>query len=122
MKLFVYGTLKKVFRHEMNSPTAPMRGVKLIGKYQTQERWTLADFGAYPGMIPGNSGVVGEVWDIPDERVAQLDRYEGVPDLFSRRMVEVTPVDSEDYVWVESYVFTNTSQLLTYNDTMREWL
>ena len=122
MKLFVYGTLKKVFRYEMNSPTAPMQGVKLIGKYQTQERWTLADFKAYPGMIPGNSGVVGEVWEIPDEKMAQLDRYEGVPNLFSRRMVEVAPVGSEDYVWIESYVFTNTSQLLTYNDTMREWL
>ena len=122
MKLFVYGTLKKVFRDEMKSPTAPMQDVKLIGKYETEERWTLADFGPYPGMIPGNSGVVGEVWEIPDEKMLQLDRYEGVPNLFTRRMVKVAPIDSEDYVWIESYIFTNISQLLTYNDTMREWL
>ena len=122
MKLFVYGTLKRIFREEMKQETAPMKNVKLLGKYQTQERWTLADFGAYPGMIPGNSGVVGEVWEVPDERLAQLDRYEGVPNLFTRCVVEVAPVDSEDYEWVESYVFTNNSRLLNYDETMREWI
>ena len=122
MKLFVYGTLKSIFRNEMNNPTAPMQNVKLVGKYETKERWTLADFGPYPGMIPGNSGVVGELWEVPDDRMTQLDRYEGVPNLFRRCDVEVAPVGSEDYEWVESYVFTNNSQLLTYDNTMREWV
>lgn len=122
MKLFVYGTLKRIFRDEMNSPTAPMNNVKFIGEYDTQQRWTLADFGAYPAMIPGNSGVRGEVWEVPDERIEQLDRYEGAPNLFYRGDVEVAPVGTEDYEWVESYIFTNISQLLTYKNTMKEWI
>jgi gamma-glutamylcyclotransferase (GGCT)/AIG2-like uncharacterized protein YtfP len=121
MKLFVYGTLKRIFRDERNNPVAPMQNVELIGEYETRLNWTLADLGPYPAMIPGNSGVVGEVWEVPDKKIEQLDRYEGVPHLFMRTDVEVAPVGSEDYEWVKTYIFTNISSLLSYDSTMREW-
>jgi gamma-glutamylcyclotransferase (GGCT)/AIG2-like uncharacterized protein YtfP len=48
-KLFVYGTLKRAFREDESL------GAKLVGEYETEKRWILFDFVAYPGLIRFNS-------------------------------------------------------------------
>jgi len=113
-KLFVYGTLKQSFDRGA--------GCKLLGVGHTKERWTLIDFGAFPAMIPGNTGVKGELWEIPVEMLTSLDRYEGVPSLYQRMYIEVRLDNNPQYEWVESYVYVNTSNLLSYKNTMTEWV
>ena len=113
-KLFVYGALKQSFNN-----TA---GCKFLGDAYTKPRWTLIDLGAFPGMIPGNTGVKGELWEIPTKMLGDLDRYEGVPSLYQRRDVEVRLDLSQQYDWVISYVFVDTTRLLGYDTTMSEWV
>ncbi len=59
-KLFVYGTLRKG-----NAPTVEISGY-------------MHDLGWYPGVkLGGNSRFVAEVVTVDDEKLSDLDRYEG---------------------------------------------
>lgn len=112
-KLFVYGTLKRAFREDESL------GAKLVGEYETEKRWILFDFVAYPGLIPGDSVVSGEVWEIPPETLSKIDRYEGQQ--FARREIKVKAVDSDEWEWIESYLFINTSQLIGNYNVCTTW-
>ena len=105
MKLFVYGTLKKMLKS---------MGAEYLGDYETSRRWVLADLGPFPGMISGEGVVKGQVWEIPAELLPQLDSYEGHPNLFIRRAIEVRPTgsDSRFYDWVDTYLYNSASGLL----------
>jgi gamma-glutamylcyclotransferase (GGCT)/AIG2-like uncharacterized protein YtfP len=112
-KLFVYGTLKRAFREDETL------GAEYIGDYETDNRWVLFDFGAYPALVPGESVVSGEVWQIPSETLSAIDRYEGQQ--FARREIKVKATDSEEWEWVESYLFVNTTRMLGNHDLCTTW-
>jgi len=42
--------------------------------------WTLLDLGEYPGAVRGTGEIHGEVFDLPRDRLLDLDDYEEVPD------------------------------------------
>jgi gamma-glutamylcyclotransferase (GGCT)/AIG2-like uncharacterized protein YtfP len=116
VKLFVYGTLKRGGRlHQV------MGDSQYLGDYETENRWTLADFGAYPGMIPGDSEVKGEMYEVSNKILSDLDWVEGAPTLFNRNDVKVRSVEGGEYEWVKTYVFTNLSKLWDYDKTS-EWV
>lgn len=73
--LFVYGTLKQGHLRSSMWPHAPQSIVPAV------VRGTLLDLGAYPGLIPGDDWVLGELWSIAENHIPRtlevLDQVEG---------------------------------------------
>jgi len=104
IKIFVYGTL-------MGCEDAPWRqfikDVIFIGRAYIIG--TLYDFGAYPGVkLKGEGQVQGELWEVPAYALHVFDRYEGYPDLYDRKMVDVTARKGKAKAWVYTCNITTT--------------
>ena len=99
MKLFVYGTLK---RGKCRSPVLARQ--RYLGTAVTRPKYRLYDLGAYPGLVPHEDGraIEGELWEVNDECLAQLDAIEGVPTLFDRVTVELEGCGPND---VQTYFY-----------------
>ncbi|RZU98749.1 gamma-glutamylcyclotransferase family protein [Spiribacter vilamensis] len=69
MKLFIYGLLRPGFE-----------GAKLLGNARslgeaTTQGW-LYDLGGYPGLVAGDGIVHGEVCEVDDARLPEIDAFE----------------------------------------------
>jgi gamma-glutamylcyclotransferase (GGCT)/AIG2-like uncharacterized protein YtfP len=83
--LFVYGTL---MRGERNHRT--LRGARFAGEVQTLARYTLLDLGGFPALQEGGTSVVkGELWEVPPDVLARVDRLEGHPGFYRRGPVQL---------------------------------
>lgn len=87
IRLWVYGTLKQGGRlHEA------MNGSLLMGKFRSVVGYQLVRVGWYPGLAASTSGetaqtVAGELYDVPERLLANLDQIEGAPFLFRREQL-----------------------------------
>ncbi len=82
--LFVYGTL-------MNGQRAceRLKDAKFIGN-AILRGYEILDLGDFPGIQPHVGGsVVGELYEIDDDMIKDLDLYEGEGTLYDREIVEV---------------------------------
>lgn len=95
--VFVYGTLKS---------NGPVRGLdtvcghsELIGEAVTQEaQYRMFNLGAFPAVMPGGEhDVVGELWQVHDDVMQDLDYIEGYPDFYKRRIVKTSLGDAWMY-------------------------
>lgn len=68
--LFVYGTLRS---GQPNSPR--LGGATLVGPARVGGR--LAHLGKYPGLVDGDSRVLGEVYELPIAALGRIDELEG---------------------------------------------
>jgi gamma-glutamylcyclotransferase (GGCT)/AIG2-like uncharacterized protein YtfP len=85
VNVFVYGTL---LSGEPNHRR--LRGARLVAAARTEPRYTLVSLGPYPALIEGGAtSVTGEVYDVDDELLGALDRFEGVPTLYRRVVVHL---------------------------------
>lgn len=95
-QIFVYGTLRRDGRlhgYYMDKATF-QRMVK------TAPKFTLYSLGGCPGLVEGGTtAVVGEVYECPAEVVEYLDRLEGHPHCYERKVI-----DLEDGSRVQAYV------------------
>lgn len=88
-KLFVYGTLR-----DGKSPTAYIKGrLYLIS-------W-------FPGVVPGDDKIRGEVHEVTDQQLLDFDRYEGIVgdpkrDLYRRERITA---ELKDGGTVECWVY-----------------
>ncbi|SRR5579885_1562932 len=85
--LFVYGTLKRGGRG-----SRWLAGQRFVGEAATEPKYRLYDLGSYPGLVrDGANGlaVKGELWEVDDACLAELDDYEYAPELYTRERVEV---------------------------------
>ncbi|MFO0797723.1 MAG: gamma-glutamylcyclotransferase family protein [Gemmataceae bacterium] len=97
--LLVYGTLKRGHAaHDL------LAGQHFLGPAVTAPHYRLVDLGPYPGLVPdGATGlaVSGELWEVSDEKLKELDAFEGCPTLYWRGAVEVAdhagPVEAYFY-------------------------
>ena len=69
--LFIYGTLMPGLRLE-----AEMHGARFIAAAQVSGR--LVDVGRYPGLLPGEGQVSGEVYEVDDAHLERLDAVEAM--------------------------------------------
>ncbi len=81
--LFVYGTLKRGgSRHWI------LEDFSFLGRAKAKN-FALYDLGPYPAMVPEDGVVYGEVYEVPEEILRDLDWVEGVPFLYRRELIEV---------------------------------
>lgn len=88
--LFVYGTLKRGQRSH-----GLLRGQEFVADAETAPGYRLYDQGRYPCLVEDPQrgvAVQGELWRVEAAALARLDAYEGAPDLFERREVQVRGV------------------------------
>ena len=99
-RLFVYGTLK---RGERNHRL--IADQQFDGPAVTAPRYRVIDLGPHPGLVVDvthGQAVVGELWEVSDCALAELDDFEGLPDPFARRPIELSYGSAEAYFWVRA--------------------
>ena len=98
-RIFVYGTLMKGERaHGIIS------GSRFLGNYRLAE-YAMYDLGSYPGIKETiGESVVGEVYEITQEMITALDRYEGEGSLYKRVIEKVSRENHEIEVYVYVYL------------------
>lgn len=80
MKLFVYGTLRRG-----EAGHALLAGAQALGTAWTEPAFTLVDLGEYPAVVEGGTtAVAGELYEVDELTLVELDRYEDVPELYLR--------------------------------------
>ena len=103
MKVFVYGTL---MRGEFNHSVLNGSDVKYVGEGITKRGFTLYSLGPFPGMVSGGSNaVVGEIYEVGDFTLMQLDGLESHPDFYRRTDSELQSGEKvQTYILNESYI------------------
>ena len=91
--VFVYGSLKRKFCNH-----GVMQGAKFIGNATTKPKYQLLDLGRFPGLIECDNGlsVVGEVFSVSDDKLKQLDRFEGKGYLYDRMNIDLENIDIDE--------------------------
>lgn len=82
-RVFVYGTLRKGQRnhHWLRNATA-------LGTCATFPSFTLVNVGDFPGAVErGGQRIIGEVYEIGPPVLLHLDRLEGYPHFFDRKVI-----------------------------------
>ncbi len=88
-KIFVYGTLRS---GECRGHV--VEGCINHGEFKTEPRYTLLDFGPFPGIKDGgDTAIVGEVVEVDDETLDILDNIEGHPNFYRRAYVHLEGMD-----------------------------
>jgi len=97
--LFFYGTLKTGGR-----ANRLLAGAECLGPARTLPLYRMFSLGPFPGMVLDQvkgTAIHGELWAVDDALLARLDRYEGVPGLFTREAIAVADHVGE----VQAYFF-----------------
>lgn len=82
--VFVYGSLKS--GGDIRGLNQFGDGAVIVGKAKTTyPDYHMADLGAFPGVfLGGDKYIQGEVWEVSDEVLEQLDAIEGYPSFYNR--------------------------------------
>lgn len=97
-RIFIYGTLR---RGRENHRVLLRAGATFERAARTAARYDLVDLGPYPALLrEGPLAISGEVWVIDERATADLDRFEGAPELYVR-----APIELDDGSTVETYVY-----------------
>jgi len=87
-KLFVYGTLRRGQRNHRL-----IQDQRFLGEAKTKPLYRLLDLGQYPGLVPASPGqgqsIPGELYEVSQCAIAELDDFEGVPWLFDRQGIHL---------------------------------
>ena len=95
-RVFVYGSLLAGEEHHDLLVKA-----RMLGTGRTEPTYTLFDLGEYPALLAGGTtSVVGEIYAVDADLLAQLDEFEGHPKLFKRETIVLADgTDAYAYVW-----------------------
>jgi gamma-glutamylcyclotransferase (GGCT)/AIG2-like uncharacterized protein YtfP len=101
-RLFVYGTLKQGYHA---NDKLKRHDAVFLGEAVTDVRYSLYQINWFPGMVEQEStgGVKGELYEVTNECLDELDMYEGAPSLFRRE--EITLSDGTQAI---GYLYNST--------------
>ncbi|HHS83578.1 MAG TPA: gamma-glutamylcyclotransferase [Gammaproteobacteria bacterium] len=106
MMIFVYGTLLKGMSREPVLERCRYHGPAMI-------EGELYDLGAYPGVLPGDGNVIGELYEVDDATLHTLDRIEGYEpahpeaSLYLRETVTARRFSDGESVEARSYIYNH---------------
>lgn len=110
MLVFVYGTLRK-----RDCRAGVLDGYECVAEEAFLQGFDMLHLGGFPGIVPGEGIVKGELYEIDDEILRRLDGIEGFREddpkhsLYLREKVAVDVYDEEEeettYEDVFTYVF-----------------
>ena len=94
--VFVYGTLRRG-----NAGAMSTRFPRSTFIADAKVNGTLYDLGAYPGLLLDDSDslVVGEVYEVDDETLNELDQFEASSN-YSRKQAEVSLATHKTKCWI----------------------
>jgi gamma-glutamylcyclotransferase (GGCT)/AIG2-like uncharacterized protein YtfP len=123
--VFVYGTLR---RGSAGAMAIRFPNSKFIAEAQVSG--SLYDLGAYPGLLTNesNSLVIGEVYEVDDETLNELDEFEAASD-YLRKQVEISVGTHRRIGWtyepsLESYslrTLIKSGDWIEYAKTNTDW-
>ena len=110
LRVFVYGTLREGYgNHRLLARAIDEgRASRVGGHARTERPATLVNVGWFPAITTLHAGpcsVVGELYSVDDQTLAELDRLEGVPRLYTRERVRVA-VSVDDARGMGAFVTT----------------
>lgn len=124
--LFVYGTLKQGFKNHHHLPPKAMR----IDKALTKEHFYLfpnANYD-YPFLVEESiagmekAQILGEVYATTPENLSELDRFEGVPEPYIRKLIAVELLSSEIVVMTHAYLKSSLcKEILLHDQNLTIW-
>jgi gamma-glutamylcyclotransferase (GGCT)/AIG2-like uncharacterized protein YtfP len=85
--IFIYGSLRRGSARAMSLKFPQSKFIA-----EARVNGSLYDLGAYPGLLlndDSNSLVIGEVYEVDDETLSELDKFEASSDYW-RRQVEIS--------------------------------
>ena len=122
-KVFVYGTLKS--GGAIRGLNQFGEGAAIVGKAKTMyPDYEMSDLGAFPGVfLNGKFHIEGEVWEVDDQVMEQLDAIEGYPDFYNRQVTHTTQgkawmyyLEGEAY---KDYAGVRGDQVIEEGDTLK---
>jgi gamma-glutamylcyclotransferase (GGCT)/AIG2-like uncharacterized protein YtfP len=97
--VFVYGSLKRGFRHhDVLGAAVFMRALR------TAPGFRLVRYGSYPALVPSedsSESVSGELYQVDASDLPRLDQFEDVPELYQRESIPL-----EDGTHADAYVIS----------------
>jgi len=101
-RVFVYGTLKRGHGNNYRLARSP-----LVGRATTMGRWAMLD-GGFPVALSGDDGfIVGEVYEVSPNVLADLDRLESNGRMYRR---EVIDLELEDGSFTEAWMYVGVEE------------
>jgi len=95
--IFVYGTLKRGGRNHRR-----LAGGKFLGDARTTRGYRMFDAGGYPALVRDARApheIPGELWEVSDARLAELDAFEGTHEgLYRREPITLAPPHTQTAV------------------------
>jgi gamma-glutamylcyclotransferase (GGCT)/AIG2-like uncharacterized protein YtfP len=97
VRIVVYGLLRRGARMSNLLGGAEFKGEVVLPGYR------LYDLGDYPGAVPGEGAIVGELYELASPAVLELldeaERVEADPPLYRRVLVEAGGAPAWLYLW-----------------------
>lgn len=124
-KVFVYGTLKS--GGQIRGLNQFGDGAVIVGKAQTvYPDYDMIDLGAFPGVVKGGTyKIQGEVWEVDDQTMQDLDAIEGYPDFYNREVTMTTQGKAWMYYLPRDtyagYENVDSPQVEIINDEVKMW-
>jgi len=101
MLIFTYGTLRRGYGNH------PLLGdSKYLGDARTEPKFTMLNMGRFPGLVAsGETAVVGELYEVDEDVLAELDHLEGHPNFYRRS--PITVIGDSGELAVQAYLLRN---------------
>lgn len=107
INVFVYGSLKQGFHNHIWMEEI---GAKYIGKCSTEKIFDMISmYDSYPGLINGEYGINGELYEIDSMDIYHLDTLEGYPNYYDRKVINVKMDNGVEYKAI-CYILSNEVQ------------
>ncbi len=97
--IFVYGTLKKGFGNNYL-----LSGSKFLGERKTIEsKWDMINLGWFPAVVYGKNDIIGELYEVDELTLKNVDHLEGNGTFYTRELVSVSNISDPVWMYIMPY-------------------